>query len=662
MYSKLLTLICISSLCFVQLAIAQQDTTKVEQLKKEDLPKRLLRVDSPFAKKSDSSRTPINKILDDFDRELTYRIADIYKIQVLALEAQAGNDFVEAETHITDAIDAIRELLNEYPEVQNMRRFSELYRTVLAEYEEFYGITEPGQEVVGEVFAIRENLFNNEDDLAASDFTLPKSFESQKTDVPLLQNRQVNNFLSLFSIRRPEIMEAWFQRYETYKPMMERIFREERVPQELVYLSFIESGLQPVARSRAAAVGLWQFIAATGRVYGLEVNWWVDERRDPEKSTRAAAQHLRDLYNTWGDWHLAIANYNISPRGLKRAIRAAGGKEDYWVAYPYLPRETRGYVPQYIATTMIAQDPVGFGFEEKYEGTPLAYDVFEVDGLVALDDLAKALNITTQELKGLNPELLRWATPPGNKYPLKIPKGSIETFASAYEAIPKEDRAADITFHVVKSGESLGKIARTYGTTVRGIYASNEKLGQVIYPGQRLAIPLPAGSANKLSANRPSNQGATPTRRASSASAPSNSALLRYRVKTGDTVGHIAEWYDVRAFQIRAWNGISNTIRVGQNLKVYVPKNTESYYQQINTLSFRNKQDLERRQRRGENIVAVSPSSSSADYTTYTVKRNDTLSEIAERFKVPLSQLRNLNGISGSRIQVGQKLKISPSR
>ena len=152
-------------------------------------------------------------------------------------------------------------------------------------------------------------------------------------------------------------MEKWRERAEVYKPMMLEIFREEGMPEELVYLAFIESGLNPTARSWASAVGMWQFIAATARVYGIEINWWVDERRDPEKATRAAARHLKDLYNVWGDWHLAMANYNISPRGLNRAINRAGGVKDYWAAYPYLPRETRGYVPGFIATTMINLSP-----------------------------------------------------------------------------------------------------------------------------------------------------------------------------------------------------------------------------------------------------------------------------------------------------------------
>ena len=159
------------------------------------------------------------------------------------------------------------------------------------------------------------------------------------------------------------------------------------------------------------------------RVYGIEINWWVDERRDPEKATRAAARHLKDLYNVWGDWHLAMANYNISPRGLNRAINRAGGVKDYWAAYPYLPRETRGYVPGFIATTMINLSPEEFGFQTNYGKDPYSYETVEVDGLMSLEILAEAMGVSTETLKGYNPELLRWATPPGTKYALKVPVG-----------------------------------------------------------------------------------------------------------------------------------------------------------------------------------------------------------------------------------------------
>jgi membrane-bound lytic murein transglycosylase D len=546
-----------------------------------EIPQRLLEV--PELRLQDTFREIGGELnpklpVDAFEKDILQRLSTVYGLQVQALEAQSEGDAVATEALILDSLEEIRTLLDEYPEIQNNRRFTELYRTVMAEYEEFYGISEPVNKEVGEVFAIREELMMG-DESGVEDFTLPASLSRIKTTVPLIQNDRVNRHLVYYTLRRPDVMETWLQRFEQYEPMMRRIFKEEGVPQELMYLSFIESGLQPTARSWAAAVGLWQFIRATGTVYGLEVNWWVDERRDPEKSTRAAARHLKDLYNIWNDWHLALANYNISPRGLNRAIRSAGGKKDFWVAYPYLPRETRNYVPGYIAATMIAMNPEEFGFERNYGGSSLQYDVYEVDGLMPLDELAKALNISTRALKKLNPELLRWATPPGNKYPLKIPAGTKEAFAEAYSKIPKNELAKDITFHTVKRGESLGKIAHSYGTTVQGIYASNENLGKFIYPGQRLAIPLPPGSAEKLSANRPSNQKKTvTTRRATTYGAPANSTKLTYKVKTGDTIGHIAEWYDVRAWQLRTWNGIGNTIRVGQNLTVYVPKNLVSYY------------------------------------------------------------------------------------
>ncbi|MAB65853.1 MAG: lytic transglycosylase [Bacteroidetes bacterium] len=658
---KIFTIIFCSVFFLCTATTLAQDSTII---KTEKMPLRLLPVPNPLEDKTidqEPIKDPVVQELDSFQKDIIRRIADIYQLHVLSLESQLDEKPLDAETHINDAVNASQTLLDDYPELRSDRRFIELSRAVIAEYRQFYGISESANEAQGEIFAIQEELFADDDAYLNEDFDFPKDVMLTKTDVPLIQNRYVTNSLVYYTLKRPEVMELWLQRSEIYMPMIQRIFKEEKVPSELAYLAFIESGLNPKARSWAAAVGMWQFIAATGRVYGLEVNWWVDERRDPEKATRAAARHLNDLYDIWGDWHLAMANYNISPRGLNRAITRAGGKKDYWEAYPYLPRETRGYVPGFIATAMIGLNPEEFGFQRKYEGEPYSYDVVEVEGLMPLDALAEATGISVDELKDYNPELLRWATPPGNKYPLKIPTGKKEEFLVAYKEIPKENRAQDMTVHTVQRGESVGLIAQKYGTTVRGIYASNDNLSNVIHPGQKLVIPLPAGSAGKISANRPTNITNTSRSRSSStrSSAPSNSTKLTYKVKTGDTIGHIAEWYDVRAFEIRAWNGIGNTIRVGQNLTVYVPSQNKAHYEKVNSMSYSQKQGLENKQRRGENILLASASSTSNGYKTYTVRKNDTLGEIAESFGVSVSSLRSLNGISGSAIVVGQVLKIS---
>lgn len=638
---------------------------KIEMI---DLPKQYLPYTNPMIPSDQQlviEEEPVQKKMDGFQKDIMVRMADIYRIHVNAVDAEIHNNLIDAEKYIIDALTAIQGLLDEYPEIQSDRRFNELYRTVMTEYREFYGVQEPIKQVEGEVFAIQEELYSEENDWMKEGYVLPEDVVTPKTEVPLVQNRQVNRHMVYYTLRRPEVMERWLERSEKYFPMMERIFKEVGVPTELIHLAMIESGLNPRAKSWASAVGMWQFIRATGSFYGLEVNWWLDERQDPEKATRAAARHLKDLYNIWGDWHLAMANYNISPRGLKRAIRAAGGVEDYWAAYPYLPRETRGYVPGFIAATIIGMNPEEFGFQKHYEGEEYQYEVAEVDPLMPLDKLAQAADITLEELKEYNPELLRWATPPGSKYPLKLPVGTKNRFAENYDDIPKESRSQNIAMHTVSRGETLGYIARKYGTTVRGLYETNEGLSHTIYPGQKIVVPLAPGSHEKIAASRPSNQArstSSSTRR-SRASAPANSAKVTYKVKRGDTVGHIAEWYDVRAWQIRSWNGISNTIRVGQNLTVYVSKNKEDYYKQVNSMAFTKKQSIEREQRAGKNITAAymasADNSNNSGTVRYKVKKNDTLIGIANSFGVTVSELRQLNNLSGSRIYVGQTLVIS---
>jgi len=665
MQNKLQLLLVFVLIIGVAPALAQQQDEDIK-LEESPMPAKLLPYNNPMISGDDdfaAEETRPKEKLDNFQKDLMRRIADIYRMHVNAIEAQIQDDPLSAETHITDALNAMQNLLDTYPEVQSNKRFSALYRSVMTEYREFYGVEDSSKQVKGEIFAIQKELYSKEDDWMNEneEYVLPDNITTPKTEVPLVQNRQVNRHLMYYTLKRPEVMETWLQRTKKYFPMMEKIFKDEGVPTELIHLAMVESGLNPEARSWASAVGMWQFIRATGSMYGLEVNWWIDERRDPEKATRAAARHLKDLYNIWGDWHLAMAGYNISPRGLKRAIRAAG-KKDYWAALPYLPRETQGYVPGFIAATMIEMNPEQFGFAGTYEADEYNYEVFEVAPLMPLDALADAAGITTEKLKEYNPELLRWATPPGKSYPLKLPTGTKEQFAANYEDIPKEERSQNVAMHTVNRGETLGYIARKYGTSVRALYETNESLSNTIYPGQKIVVPLAPGSSEKIAVNKPTHQprGNTSTRQGRSKSkAPANSAQLSYNVKKGDTIGHIAEWYDVRAWQIRSWNGISNYIRPGQDLTIYVPQSKQSYYGQINSMSFSKKQKLEREQRSGKDITeAYLASADDGEDITYTVQSNDTLIQIANSFGVSVNQIKRLNNLNGSRIFVGQQLKI----
>mgnify|MGYP005841638299 CR=1 FL=1 len=658
---------CFIALLLLAFQLPAQAQVRSDNLQIDRLPDYLAPYLNSFQNLNQVGKGQENGInLDDKQKKILHRIAFIYRLEVLAIEAKLNNDPLSTEKHIADAISQMQDLINDYPNIQNSSQFNELYRTVMTEYREFYGVADPVNKVKGDIFAIHKEMFKESNDWAAEGYALPNNVSLNKEmEVPLVQNRQVSRHLIFYTLKRPEVMSAWIERSKKYFPMIERILKEEGVPEELKYLAMIESGLNPSARSWAAAAGMWQFIRATGSVYGLEVNWWVDERRDPEKATRAAARHLKDLYNIWDDWHLAMANYNVSPRRLKSAIRSAGGEKNYWSAYPYLPRETRGYVPGYIAATIVATNAEEFGFRSDYDNIkPYDYDLVEVDGLIKLDLLAEAGGITVSKLKEHNPELLRWATPPGEDYPLKLPVGTKEAFLENYENIPKSDRTSEIVVHQVSRGETLGRIAQKYGTSVRSLYENNENLSHIIHPGQKLMVPIAPGSMSKISANRPTNQprGNVSNRsRKQKRRAPANTERVTYTVKTGDTIGHIAEWYDTLAWKIRSWNGIGNVIRVGQRLTVYVPKSKKDYYRQINSLSFSQKQSIERDQKAGEDVTKLtfaSADNGNSSITTYTVQRNDTLIEIANLFNTSVDEIRNLNNLNGSRIYVGQNLKI----
>lgn len=554
-------ILCLFALLFVTTSLcAQEGRVMYQPVPDPQLPfDPPVRVDAVWALGQTSNAS------EDSERKLVKRIADAYTLHVAQLQAQLAFDILSAEHYLLQSLTALQSIIDEYPEAQVNRRYTELYRTILIEYQSFYGITEPLRDSEGEIFAILEDMFAIQDSFIDDSKLIIPRREEITTTVPLIFNSQVQSQMAFLTQRRPEIMERWLERSAIYFPMMRRIFQEEGVPEELIHLSMIESGLVPIARSSASAVGLWQFIKATGNSYGLEVNWWIDERRDPLKSTRAAARHLKDLYVIWNDWHLALANYNVSPRRIRSSIALANGQRDYWAIYPYLPRETRGYVPAFIAATTIAMNPEDYGFVRVPMKEEQTFDVVEIKGSMELSALAKLAGMTTQELRDMNPELLRWATPPGPKpYQLKIPSGRKDAFMRDLESIA-DTAIQDMAIHMVKSGESLGMIANRYGITVRDLFAANESLKTMIHPGQKIVIPVQSGSNVAILADAPSRAriAATSTRNTAVASSGT------YRVRSGDSLWEIARRHNMSVNQLKQMNNLrGDVVRPGQVLRV----------------------------------------------------------------------------------------------
>ncbi|MCK5520132.1 MAG: LysM peptidoglycan-binding domain-containing protein, partial [Candidatus Marinimicrobia bacterium] len=386
--------------------------------------------------------------------------------------------------------------------------------------------------------------------------------EDRDGHLPIIINDRVRRIIKFFQNDGKEDFQAWLNRLPHYENLLVPILKEEGLPEEFLYLSMIESGLKTNAYSYARAMGLWQFIYATGKHYGLKRDYWIDERMDFEKSTHAAARYLKDLHEEFGDWYLAMAAYNYGEGRIRRNIRWEGTR-DFW-KMRNMPRETRNYVPTVLAAAVISKDPEKYGFKIKSGKLNFtSWDTVSINKSVEIETIARACSSSYKVLKQLNPELRKHATPQKD-YLLRIPSNTRKQFLAAYD---KFDALPSFQVHIVRRGETLTRISRKYGTSVRSIMSANKLHNrQPILIGQKLTIPIPGykGGSSIHYTSKPDLSG--------------THEKQTHIVRKGQNLGFIAEEYKTRASKIRDWNRLKykDFIYPNQKLIIWVPKSSIS--------------------------------------------------------------------------------------
>lgn len=472
-------------------------------------------------------------------------------------------------------------------------------------------------------------------------------------------NSQVRMFIDLYAYKKRGLTARIIGLSQIYFPLFEEQLDKYNMPLELKYLAVIESALNPVANSRAGAKGLWQFMYGTGKVYGLKVTSYVDDRYDPYKSTIAACEHLSDLYDIYGNWSLALAAYNSGAGNVNKAIRRAGGIKNFWTIYPYLPRETRSYVPAFIAASYV----LTYADEHNIKPVDPGILYYEIDtvmvkNILTFDQISEMLNVPMEELIFLNPWFKQKVIPatPEFPYSLRLRKDFVGNFVSNETALYAykthnnlqrdslqalvENSYRSTQVYIVRSGDNLASIAKKYNMTVTELKALNNLSKNYVKSRQRLLVytrdsrvePLPpsvTGGEKPEMASAPREEPKQAT----------SSSPKYHIVKSGETLSAIAGKYHCTVSQIMSWNNLSkSTIYVGQKLKVGTTTGTST----------------------GSSTPAKSTSGSgSSKYTWYTIQPGDNLWDLAQRYDCTVSQIKSLNNITNAnRLKAGQKIKI----
>lgn len=572
-------------------------------------------------------------------------------------------DTISAARYFQQAIDVLNKLVS-YPNIENNAEFNELSQSIVEDYENYITNIDNLDENAP-LFIVRDKLFQEIQKIPAAPAPVAQkpfnsTYSSQKYPnrhtkpdsivIPLIDHDLVNRSITFLTKnkRGQQFVRQCLERSGKWFPMMKRIAEAEGLPEEIVYLSMIESGLNPNAVSRASAVGLWQFMRATGQDYNLNKNdsYWTDERRDPEKSTLAAMRHLKDLYNEFGDWHLALAAYNCGTGCIRRAIRKSKlEKPSYWDILKFLPGETAIYVPNFIATAKIMMNPELYGFDEKeitYQNE-YKYDIYPINEPTNLSAIAKAAGISLEELKELNPELIQNATPADRKtYYVKIPFNSSQTFTKNFESIPQEEKQPFI-YHTVERNESLDDIARKYNVATDNLIAVNNLSGYKakIKKGDILRIPIGGelyqveNIITKKTEKDTVNVNIVQNPKVESSTV---GQIISHIVQSGETIYSISKLYGITPAELRNLNNLPfdvDILQIGQKLIVA-----------------RNPVQIASSQTKVENTKVQTK------IINHRVRKGETLSSIAQKYSVSIDDIIKLNNLKKQTVEIGQILKI----